>query len=112
MTRLYKYRITRWPTRIDMDDWADFAEERWGDRDKPFFLPDEEKVFRSRSSAKARVDIVRSWGGDAEVLECEPVWVECGLAAAKRKQERDQKRADRLREKAYEIESQYIVIPF
>ena len=47
-----------------------------GRRQKPFFLPDENKVFRSRSSAKERVDIAERWGFEAVVLECEPQWIE------------------------------------
>lgn len=108
--RLYKYRITELPRYVDMEAWRAHAEEAWGDPGKEFFLPDEGKVFRSRSSARERVEIVRRWGGDAEVLECEPQWIEVGEAARRRKASRDKQRADALRRKADLI--QYGSVPF
>lgn len=100
MTRLYKYAIVSAPKSIDMGEWSRFAAEMWGDADKPFFLPDENKVFRSRSSAKERVDIAERWGFEAVVLECEPQWIEVGEAARRRKASRDKRRAEALRRKA------------
>lgn len=110
MTRLYKYAIVSAPKSIDMEEWSRFAAEMWGDADKPFFLPDENKVFRSRSSAKERVDIAERWGFDAVVLECEPQWIEAGEAARRRKASRDRRRAEALRRKADLI--QYGSVPF
>lgn len=109
MTRIYKYQVTQYPTNVDMEEWADHAEALWGDRDKPFFLPDQEKVFRSRSSAQERVHIVQRWGGDAEVLEASPEWTEVGEAARRRKRERDLARAEKLRKQASELEQAHSV---
>lgn len=100
MDRIYKYRITQYPTHVDMEEWSRHAEEVWGDPDKAFFLPRENKIFLSRSSAQERVNIVRAWGGDAEVLEATPAWVEAGEASRRRKAARDQKRAAKLRAQA------------
>lgn len=101
-TRLYAYRITRAPEHVDMIAWRDYCLEVWGE-EKPFFLPSERKVWRSKSSAMERVNTVRHWGGDAEVLECDPDWQVSAEAVAERRRTRARASAARLMAKANAI---------
>jgi hypothetical protein len=39
--------------------------------DKEYFNPSENKLYRSRSSARDKVKIVERWGGKARILEAE-----------------------------------------
>ncbi|MFS6529717.1 hypothetical protein V8Z69_07565 [Microbacterium aurugineum] len=59
--------------RYEPEGWAEFSQEKWGEY-KPFFWPSTRGIFRSRSAAQRRVDIIKRWGGNAEVLECTPQW--------------------------------------
>lgn len=69
---------------------------------KPFFWPNTDKVFRSRSSAQARVDIINRWGGRAVLVECTPEWMTVSAANARRKRERIKQRIAR---KTVELEA-------
>lgn len=83
--KLYRYKITAWPERVDMEAWAKHAEELWGDPDKEFFLPRENRVFLTREAAQKRVDTARRWGGDGVVLAAEPEWEDVETFNAKQK---------------------------
>lgn len=104
--KLYGFRITRAPESIDVAKWSAYCQEVWG-KEKDFFLPSDRKVFRSRSSAQARVDIVRHWGGDAELMECTPSWEPVAEANLRRQKQRDLARVRKLRAKAARIEERY-----
>lgn len=54
-------------------EWEAFCIERYGVV-KPFFLPAAGRIYKSRSGAVERAELINYWGGDAEVLECTPVW--------------------------------------
>lgn len=87
--------------------WREYALEQWpdGPREgehwpngyKPFFWPATDRIFRSRSAAQRRVDIINRWGGKAEVVECTPVWESVAAANARRAEGRLQKRIDAKR---------------
>lgn len=71
----------------DPAGWAEFCEAKWGEY-KPFFFPSTDKVFRSRSAAQRRVDIINHWGGRAVLVECTPEWMTVSAANAQRKAKR------------------------
>lgn len=74
--------------------WREYALERWpdGPREgehwpnghKPFFWPSTDRIFRSRSAAQRRVDIINHWGGRAVLVECTPQWEPVEAANARR----------------------------
>lgn len=82
------------PLVPEPEGWAEFCEAKWGEY-KPFFWPSTDKIFRSRSSAQARVDIINRWGGKAVLVECTPVWETVEAANARRKAARVQERIER-----------------
>lgn len=55
------------------DGWDAYSLERWGEV-RPFFFPSTKRVYLSRSAAQERADLIRRWGGTAEVIECTPRW--------------------------------------
>lgn len=67
-------------------EWDMYCMETWGEK-KPFFLPSAGRIYKSRSAAIERADLINYWGGKAKVLECTPVWED--LEAAKKRRERD-----------------------
>lgn len=93
--------------------WEEYALDKWPDYEevidgvvhyvKPFFWPDTDKVFRSRSAAQYRVDLIERWGGQAVLLECDPDWVPVAQANRLRKIERLEARAARAEEQAREL---------
>lgn len=72
------------------EGWDAYSLERWGEV-RPFFFPSTKRVYRSRSAAQRRADLICRWGGTAEVLECTPDWHT--IAQANRKRQRDVIRA-------------------
>lgn len=107
--------VTWHPRRPEPLLWADYARDRWPeycecgpDEDgvtwgcsaetgcyKPFFWPSTDGVFRSRSAAQSRVDIINRWGGKAVLVECTPRWETVEDANVRRKAERVQVRIGR-----------------
>lgn len=95
------------------EGWAEYALDKWPNYEevidgmvhyvKPFFWPSTDKVFRSRSAAQYRVDLIERWGGQAVLLECEPEWVPVAQANRHRKIERLEAQAERAEEKAREL---------
>lgn len=75
--------------------WEEYAVEQWPNYEevidgvvhyvKPFFWPSTDKVFRSRSAAQARVDLINRWGGNAVLVECTPEWLPVTEANRRRK---------------------------
>lgn len=75
-----------------------------------FYMPSEDKLYRSRSTARAKQRAVERWGGKARILVAEVgPWEYVEDAALRRKDQRDPARADRLREEALAIESRVAV---
>lgn len=80
------------------EGWREYALEMWGDTPregehwphghKPFFFPSTDKIYRSRSAAQRRVDLINYWGGNAVLVECTPVWETVEAANARRERER------------------------
>lgn len=64
--------------------WAKYAEQHFGDANKGFFWPKTDGVWKSRSTAKRRVDMIERWGGKATVLEAEAEFIPVAEANAKR----------------------------
>ncbi len=98
------------------EGWKEFALEKWGpdvERHEyegtvvlpymPFFWPKTGVIVKSRSTAQRTVDIIRHWGGSAELLECTPVWLPVDEANARRKQARKQKRIAKLEAQIAEL---------
>lgn len=109
----WDHEIDAWVTESpEPAGWREYALERWpdGPREgehwpngyKPFFWPATDKVFRSRSAAQHRVDIINRWGGRAVVVECTPHWETVSAANARRKRERIKQRIAR---KTVELEA-------
>lgn len=98
----YDHQQGRWITDSPEPlGWSEFAVSRGfvnedGEPD-PFFFPKTNVPYKSRSSAQKRVDIINFWGGNAEVLVCEPVWESVAAANARRAEARLQKRIDAKR---------------
>lgn len=97
--------------------WREYALERWpdGPREgehwpngyKPFFWPATDRIFRSRSAAQRRVDIINRWGGSAVVLECTPVWESVDAANARRAAARINSRIVKKRAELAALEAQH-----
>lgn len=83
-----EYARVQWPAGIDLDcQHFEVA---------PFFWPSTDRLYRSRSSAQARVDLITQWGGKAVVIESDLTWRTVATANAERAAARKQKRLDRL----------------
>lgn len=67
--------------------WDAYCLEKWGGPHE-FFLPSDRKIYRSRSAAQARVDLINRWGGAAELVEAEVNWVPVAEANRLRKRDR------------------------
>ena len=110
--RLYKAQYTEaayeygdlWPLDTWADapqEWDDYCMERWGET-RDFYPPSDRKVYRSRSSAQARVDLINRWLGDgsAILVETETAWMPTSEAnkrrAARRAMQRIAKLQDRI----------------
>lgn len=73
-----------------------------------FFLPSENKLYRSRSSARDKVKIVERWGGKARILEAEvSEFIPVEEANLRRRKKRDDERVRKLEEQIHEIKSKY-----
>ena len=120
MTRMYKMEITKYPDgaiyewdegAFDVNEdwepegWAEYSDNEFGNY-MPFFWPSQSKIYRSRSSAQSKVDIVRMWGGEAVILEAElSEFVPIEVANARRKRARTSVRIEKLRQKIAELEA-------
>ncbi|GAA1329023.1 hypothetical protein ACFSWE_16600 [Leucobacter albus] len=69
------------------DEWVERCKRLYGEQ-RAFFLPAAGRLYKSRSAAVARRDLIRYWGGKAEVLECTPGWESLEAANLRRKAER------------------------
>lgn len=77
-----------------INKWGeDFA--RWTNGYKPFFPPSDQPIYRSRSAAQRRVDLINRWLGDdtAVLIETETRWRPTSQANRER---HNQRAADRI----------------
>lgn len=110
--KLYKaqYVTTEMDHNIELDGvadpegWEAYCEEKWGEY-REFFGPSDSPVYRSRSAAQARVDLINRWFGDgaAVLMESEPQWVSVADANRRRRLDRASQRAAKLRAQADRI---------
>lgn len=79
------------------EGWEDYCLERWGEV-RDFYPPSDRKVYRSRSSAQARVDLINRWLGDgsAILVETETNWMPTAEANKRRAARRAMQRIAKL----------------
>jgi hypothetical protein len=65
-----------------------------------FFWPSTDRIYRSRSSAQHRVDLINRWGGAAILVETDTDWQPVTVANARRRNARRRAQIARLREQA------------
>ena len=80
------------------DGWGEHCMALWGEH-RDFFPPTDRHLYRSRSAAQRRVDLINRWFGDgaAVLVEATCDWVPVKDANARREQARRQARIDKLR---------------
>lgn len=88
------------------EGWDDYSLGRWGEI-REFFPPSDRPVYRSRSAAQARVDLINRWLGEgaAVLAEAEPVWVSVAEANANRARSRREARIGKLRAEIARLEA-------
>jgi hypothetical protein len=84
-----------WAPEKDPEGWNEYSIERWGEV-RPFFFPSTRRVYLSRSAAQSRADLIRHWGGEAEVIECTPQWRTVAEASRERRKRRIHDRIAKL----------------
>lgn len=97
----YVFRVDANPTTEAEgapEGWDAYCEDKWGEPHE-FFVPSDRPIYRSRSAAKDRVDLINRWGGKAVLMECTPEWTTVEQANARRK-------LDRLNERVKAAEDQ------
>lgn len=90
--------------RVDPEGWAEYSQDKWGEY-KQFFWPSTKHIYRSRSAAVERADLINHWGGNVVVLECTPEWVTLAHAQRQREIDTKRKRLEALRGKIGALES-------
>ena len=83
------------------EGWAEHCRQLWGEH-KPFFPPSDRPIYRSRSSAQARVNLINRWlgPGSAILVETETDWTPVTVANTRRAQARQAARATAPRQVA------------
>lgn len=66
------------------EGWDEYCRDKWGEP-REFFVPSDRPIYRSRSAAQARVDLINRWGGNAVLVECTPEWLPVSEANRRRK---------------------------
>lgn len=66
------------------DGWDEYCLEKWGEP-REFFMPSTDRIYRSRSSAQDRVDLVNRWGGNAVLVEADVEWIPVDEANRRRR---------------------------
>ena len=84
------------------DGWDAHCLEVWGGPHE-FFMPSDRKIYRSRSSAQARVDLINRWGGNAVLVETETEWIPVEQANARRRNKARMDRVNKLADEAVRI---------
>jgi hypothetical protein len=75
--------------------WDQHCLDVWGEPHE-FFIPSDRRIYRSRSSAQERVDLINRWGGHAVLVEADVDWVPVTEANRRRKRARLKAKAQRL----------------
>lgn len=77
--------------------WDAHCLEIWGEP-RPFRIPSTRPIYRSRSAAQARVNLINRWCGDgsAKLAETETDWLPIAEANARRKAARNATKIARL----------------
>lgn len=92
------------------DGWLADPEQRaaWIARhgDDRFFWPKAGLIYKSRSAAQARVDLIESYGATAVVLVTETSWQTLDAARAERERDRRSRRIADLRARIARLEAQ------
>lgn len=102
--------VEQYPSGLE-DEWIDFCTAEFGGY-RSFFLPNETKLYRSRSSARDKVRIVERWGGEAIILEAQvSEFIPIEEANKRRRQARAMVRIEKLQAKIYEIEDDHQIGP-
>lgn len=85
--------------------WDQHCLDVWGGPHE-FFIPSDSKIYRSRSSAQERVDLINRWGGKAVLVEADVDWVPVTEANRRRKSKRLYTKRTKLLMQAAELEDQ------
>lgn len=86
--------------------WDEHCLSVWG-KPHEFFLPSDRPIYRSRSAAQSRVDLINRWAGEgaAILLETETNWLPIADANARRRQARNATKIARLRAEIARLEA-------
>lgn len=85
------------------DGWPERSVELYGEV-KPFFWPSTKPIYRSRSAAQARADLIESYGAKAVVLVTDTTWETFDERNARIAEDKREKRIADLREQIRELE--------
>lgn len=76
--------------------WDQHCIDVWGGPHE-FFIPSDRPIYRSRSSAQDRVNLINRWGGHAVLVETDTNWTPVTVANQQRKKARlEERRAKAL----------------
>ena len=84
------------------EGWDAYCQEKWGE-EREFFIPSDRPIYRSRSSAQARVNLINRWGGNAVLVEAEVDWVPVEVANARRRMGRRETRISVLTDELFRL---------
>ncbi len=76
-----------------------------------FCWPSTDRIYKSRSSAQARVDLIEMWGGKAVLLETTTDWTPVEVANRRRAQERLQARISRKQSELWALTEKLDSVP-
>ena len=82
--------------------WDAHCLEVWGEPHE-FFIPSDRPIYRSRSAAQNRVDLINRWGGNAVLVETETEWIPVSKANARRRNKSRMARLEKLDAEAIRI---------
>jgi hypothetical protein len=85
--------------------WDQHCIDVWGEPHE-FFTPSDRRIYRSRSSAQERVDLINRWGGKAVLVEADVNWVPVEIANRRRKAAKIRAKRDRLEHHVRVLEAQ------
>ena len=96
------------------DDWAEYVltnqliDRRETERQghtvyMGFHWPSTERIYKSRSSAQDRVNLIEMWGGKAELMETTTDWIPVSKANARRRNKARLERIEKLDAEAQRI---------
>ncbi|WIY84302.1 hypothetical protein [Propionimicrobium sp. PCR01-08-3] len=88
------------------EGWDEYCEDKWGEPHE-FFIPSDRPIYRSRSAAQDRVNLINRWGGHAVLMECTPEWTTVAQANAWRKLDRLADRMLTAQKKVDALHAQY-----